>query len=111
MEKYNLTQSIWDYVEGTSWKVSSITDGKIESPHSVPWVFSSEESSVEASGYWIGVWSQKRTDPYNKIRMITILKDGSIDSFELFFLSERLFVGYKNDDVYKIGKLIESCLQ
>ena len=81
----------------SNWSVASF-DGKVVGGfHPVPWHFS-PNGVVEAEGHWIANWREIGQDRIN-CRMTS----GGNDSWDLVFVTNKWFVAYKGDNLYRLG--------
>ena len=102
----------WDVAEVTS-DITSLASGEsawkyeIEDYHPVPWHFTSNDANaktgtVEASGYWVGIW--------NEVGPCTIycqMTSGS-DKWYVSFVNPRFFIAYRginNYAPYRFGQI------
>jgi hypothetical protein len=88
----------------SNWSVASFEGAQVGEYHGTPWHFRSigpnhDHGTVEAEGYWIANWHE-----IGQERIHCEMTSGGLDSWDLVFVNNKWFVGYKQEDLYRLGE-------
>jgi hypothetical protein len=87
-------------VNDSLWDVGAFDGKVVGSPHPVPWHFRAD-GTMEAANIWVGKWRKIKGEEH---RIHCEITTGGGDKWDVVFVNDDWFVGYKGGRLYRLGK-------